>query len=238
MDKYYKPAEQISGYSVIQMIGKGRYGIVYLAENKESEKFIIKQLKNDTLETSKDKLFFEQEILKSLNSTKFPRFIEKLETEELQAYVLEYIPGRVFEDLIVKDAYRFSKGEIYTFASQLLEIINILHQNNIVHRDIRVPNVILKENKELVLIDFGLARYIDHKKYIKEMDYWYVGDFLIHLYYTSYDQELDLEEKPWYEELDLNEKEKTFLKKLMGIETSYKDMTEIEKDLQIIKNKG
>lgn len=45
MDKYYKPGEQINGYSITEMLAEGRYGIVYLAESHESKKYIIKQLK-------------------------------------------------------------------------------------------------------------------------------------------------------------------------------------------------
>lgn len=114
-------------------------------------------------------------------------------------------------------------------------MIEVLHKNNIVHRDIRLPNVILKKNKEIALIDFGLARIIDNKRYVKEMDYWFLGDFLIHLYYSSY-EETDSEERPWYEELDLNLEEKIFLRKLMGIDRSYKNIKEIKNQLEKIKN--
>ena len=36
-----------------------------------------------------------------------------------------------------------------------------------------------------LLIDFGLARYIDNEKYMKQEDYWYIGDFLIHYYFYT-----------------------------------------------------
>ncbi|WP_097004192.1 protein kinase family protein [Lacrimispora amygdalina] len=238
MDKYYQPGESLNGYTILNKIGEGRYGIVYLAENSNLKKCIIKQLKKDTLKTSKTKLYYEQEILKSINNPKFPAFIEKLEVEDIQAYVLEYISGKVFEDLLFNDAYVFSKVQIYKIATQLLEIIAILHQQNIVHRDIRPPNVILKGNQDIVLIDFGLARYIDNKKYTQQTDYWYFGDFLIHLYYTSCYQDLGLEEKAWYEELDITEQENLFLKKLMGIEDCYTNLQQIENDLQQIKNES
>lgn len=236
MDKYYESGEKINGYSILSRIGEGRYGIVYLAEDNNLRKCIIKQLKKEMLKTSKKKLFYEQEILKSLNDAKFPAFIEKLETKDLQAYVLEYISGTVIEDLLMNESYSFSKVQIFKIANQLLEIISILQNNNIVHRDIRPPNVILKDNGNVVLIDFGLARYIDDKKYTKQVDYWYMGDFLIHLYYTSCYQDLGLEEKPWYEELDITEQEKNFLKKLMGIEEKYISTEQIENDLYKIKN--
>ncbi|NRT35560.1 serine/threonine-protein kinase [Clostridium beijerinckii] len=235
MDRYYNINEIVNGYSIIKVIGEGRYGIAYLAINDKGEKFVIKQLKEDMLEKTREKLFYEEKILQGLDSPKFPKFISNFKDEYREGYILEYIEGIVFEDLLVRDEYEFSRSEIYEIGVQILELIEVLHNNNVVHRDIRLPNVILKENKELSLIDFGLARIIDNKKYVREMDYWFLGDFLIHLYYSSY-KETELEERPWFEELDLNSEEKIFLKKLMGIEESYRDIEEIRKQLEKIKN--
>lgn len=234
MDKYYKQGEQLNGYDIIKFIGQGRYGIVYLAINNNSEKVIIKQLKEAMLEETKKKLFYEEKILQKLDDSKFPKCISSFNEHDVQGYILSYIEGIVFEDLLYR--YKFNRNQIYTIASQLIEIVDILQQNNIVHRDIRPPNIIVKENSDLVLIDFGLARFIDNKRYVKEIDYWYIGDFLIHLYYTSYNKEsTSEEEKPWFEELDLNNHEKYFLKKLMGIDGRYKNTDEIRKDLDKIK---
>jgi len=235
MDKYYKIKEVVSGYSILKILGEGRYGIVYLATNDKYEKCVIKQFKKDMLEQTREKLFYEKQILQQLDNPRFPKFISKFKDEYSEGYILEYMAGRVFEDLLAEDMYKFSKDEIYTVGSQLLELVEILQNNNIVHRDIRLPNVIIKENKELALIDFGLARFIDNERYVKEMDYWYIGDFLIHLYYSSY-KATTLEERPWYKELDLNIEEEKFLKKLMGIKGKYQNVEEIKKQLENIKN--
>lgn len=238
MDKHYKSGEKINDYTIIKIIGEGRYGIVYLAQDKDLNKVVIKQLKKDMLDKYPEKVFYEEDILKNLNKPQFPKLLSTFKNNNTQGYILEYIEGNNFEDLVVRYEYEFTRDEIYMIASQLISIITILHENNIVHRDIRMPNVIVKKNKELVLIDFGLARYIDNKKYLKEMDYWYLSDFLIHLYYTSYypDSSLDVEEKPWFEELDLNQYEITFLKKLMGIDEKYNNIKDIENDLKVISN--
>ena len=230
MDKYYTPKEIVNGYTILKIIGQGRYGIVYLAENNKSEKFIIKQLKKDMLEKSLSKLFYEEEILKKLDNPSFPKFIDNFKDEDTIGYIIEYIDGTVFEDLL--GFIVFKKEDIYHITFQLLDIISILQENNIVHRDIRPPNIMVKKNKDLVLIDFGLARYINNKRYIKEMDYWFLGDFLIHLYYTSYYKNTGSEDKPWYDELDISEKEIQFLKKLMGITPPYKEIDDIRKDLK------
>jgi len=230
MDKYFKAQDVVNGYSILDLIGEGRYGIVYLAENEKGEKCVIKQLKKKTLKQSKEKLFYEQQILKQLNNPCFPKFISTFKDEFREGYILEYIDGKVFEDLVAADRHVFSREEKYDTARQLLNMIEILHNSNIVHRDIRLPNVILKENNELALIDFGLARFIDNHRYVKEQDYWYIGDFLIHLYYTTYEVS-EKEEKPCFEELDLTSDEVLFLKKLMGLEESFRSIDEIKEQL-------
>lgn len=235
MDRYYETGEKVSGYSVLKIIGEGRYGIAYLGVNNKDEKCVIKQLKKEMLEETRKKLFYEEKILQDLNYPNFPRFISKFEDEDREGYILEYVEGKVIQDLLAREQYEFSKNEIYKIGSQLLDLVEILHNNNIVHRDIRPTNVILKENKDIALIDFGLARIIDNKRYVKDVDYWFIGDFLIHLYYSSY-KETDEEDKPWFEELDLNLEEKIFLKKLMSIEENYKSIEEIRKQLDKIKN--
>lgn len=230
------PDENINGYSIIKIIGEGRYGIVYLAEDSHSKKYVMKQLKKDMLDKTRSKLYYECEILRKLNDHRFPKFIGSYNYNGTEGYILEYIYGKDFYEILAKDDYRFSKSEIYNIAEELIDIIVILQENSIVHRDIRTSNVILNENKDLVLIDFGLARYIDDNKYLKEIDYWYLADFLLHLYYSSYYNETWEDERPWYEELDLNNYEIIFLKRLMGIEEKYKNTEEIRMDLNKIKN--
>lgn len=235
MDKYYRRRDIVNGYSVLKILGEGRYGIAYLAINEKKEKCVIKQLKKNMLKETREKLFYEEQILRSLNNPSFPKFLGKFKDRYREGYLLEYIEGKVFEDLVDRDRWKFTKNDIYKVASQLINLTDILHNKNIVHRDIRLPNVIIKKNMDLALIDFGLARFIDNKRYVEETDFWYIGDFLIHLYYTMYTSITD-EDRPWYDELDLNAEEKVFLKRLMGIQKPYKHIYEIQEQLQIIKN--
>lgn len=157
----------------------------------------------------------------------FPKYKGKFKYNDTIGYIIQYKEGKTFEELIYKDKYIFNKKDIFNIAEKLINIIEILYGKNIVHKDIRVSNVIMDEEKEIFLIDFGLARFIDENKYTKDMDFWYLGDFLIHMYYTSYDNKV-AKERPWYEELDISEKEKNFLKKLMGIENKFEDLQQLK----------
>lgn len=233
-DKLYCIGEITGSYTIQKILGEGRYGIAYLATNKNEEKVVIKQLKNNMIKKSKDKVKYEKEILQKLNNNAFPKFIESFEDGDKRGYILEYKEGTTFEDLIYKDRYVFTKSEILNICNKLISLIEGLEENNIVHKDIRVSNVILSKNGDISLIDFGLARFVDDEKYTKEMDFWYLGDFLLHLYYTSYTITTK-KSKPWYEELDISEKEKIFIKKLMGIEREFTSLEEIKREIDILE---
>lgn len=78
---------------------------------------------------------------------------------------------------------------------------------------------------------------MDSKRYKKEIDYWYIADFLIHLHYSNVKKEslkgLIKKERPWYEELDLTNKERYILMSMMGIgQKKYKSVNEIRLDIE------
>lgn len=229
MDKYFNINDIVNGYRIINIIGQGRYGIAYLAINKFGEKCVVKQLRNEMLKLTKNSIVYEKKILKMLNDSRFPRFISEFKDDFREGYLLEYIDGIVFHDLINR-GHEFTREEIYETALQLLELVETLHNQGIVHKDIRTPNVILMKNNQLALIDFGLARFIKSTHSINT-DYWYIGDFLLQLYYTTYNNKINEFQRPCFEELDLTIQEKVLLKRLMGLGRRYRSIDEIRNQL-------
>ncbi|HWQ40862.1 MAG TPA: protein kinase family protein [Desulfosporosinus sp.] len=224
-DKFYKPSEQIADYTIEKTIGEGRFGICYLVSQGQKS-YILKQLKRGMLKKAGVKARFEEDILKSLQNESVPRFIKKIEREDFYGYVIEFKKGRTFEDIIYLDKHVFEREEIYRVASQLIEILKYLHSKSIVHRDIRVPNT-LYDGQKVNLVDFGLARWINNKKYRADMDFAFLGDFLLHLYYSSFEFK-SCKKRPWYDELQLHPKELLFLKRLMGVNQRYTSISEVE----------
>ena len=104
-----------------------------------------------------------------------------------------------------------------------------MHGKGIVHRDIRIPNVLI-DGENVFLIDFGLARWADGERYRYDTDYSYLGDFLLYLLYSSYEPKSRPAKGPWYEELSLDGRQKSFIKKLFGMEPPYKGMDQIKED--------
>ncbi|SHF60400.1 serine/threonine protein kinase [Desulforamulus putei DSM 12395] len=235
-DRIYRPSEKIKGYEIIRILGEGRFGICYLVSYGQKQ-FILKQLKLGMLKKSKGKLRYEEDILKELQHESIPQFIERIEFNDFYGYVLEFKEGRTFEDIIYIDRKAFSRDEIYCIAWQLIDILKYLHSKGVVHRDIRVPNTLYHLEK-VNLLDFGLARWINNRKYRADMDFAFLGDFLLHLYYSSYEYKKG-RKRPWYEELELADDERLFLKRLMGVEQRYSSIVEVEKEFHsLLKIEG
>lgn len=233
-DKVYSPNERIGEYTVLKVIGEGRYGICYLVCSGEN-RFILKQLKNRMLRKAGRAGIFEEEILGAIEHERIPRLVSRITIPKSVGYVLEYKEGSTFEEVIYENKYIFERKEIYAIGMQLIRILKYLHAKGIVHRDIRVPNTLYSHGK-VYLVDFGLARWIDDGVYRADIDFSFLGDFLLHLYYTSFEGGKS-HTGTWIEELSLSEKETLLLKRMLGIEKRYPDIDEIEKDFLLLTTK-
>jgi len=223
--KIYPPGFLIGRYKVIRLIGEGRFGICYLVD-LDNKQYILKKIKPKAIKKSGNKIIFEERILSSIDHPSIPKIVDTIKNDDIYAYILEYKTGKTIEDMIFGDNHIFTLAEIYKVGIKIIGIIKYLHERNIVHRDIRVPNVIIDE-EEVYLIDFGLARLVNNERYIPSVDFSYLGHLLLHLYYSSFKKN-GKKSKPWYDELELTEKEMVFLKRLIGIQERYKSIIDVE----------
>lgn len=230
--KIHPPGCLIGEYKVIKLIGEGRFGVCYLVD-LDGEQYVLKEIKPKTIKKSGNKIIFEQEILSSIDHPSIPKIVDTIKNDNIYAYILEYKSGKTIEDMIFGDNHIFTPAEIYKVGTKIISIIRYLHERNIVHRDIRVPNVIIEED-DVYLIDFGLARLINNERYTPSVDFAYLGHLLLHLYYSSF-QKTNKKSEPWYNELELSLGEMNFLKRLLGLDDIYKSIYDVENDFLKLK---
>lgn len=219
----------VGKYTIENPIGEGRYGLCFLARSAKGEKVIIKKFKPALFKRNLDKNAYEAVILSKLKDKRIPELLGVINEKGFYGFVLEFKEGFTVKELLFKHNHKFTKEEFFNIGIQLISIIRHLHENGVVHRDIRIPNVLINDGK-VYLLDFGLARWADNNKYPFNLDFSYLGDFLLYLLYSSFEPKEKRKNLPWYKELLLSSEQKLFLKKLLGIELMYESIKDIEAD--------
>lgn len=159
----------VGRYKIIKELARGGFGITSLAEDIMSSNCpcVVKQLypqNSDIIETAK--LLFKREvaILKYLQQKQqIPKYFNYFEDEQngqTHYYLVqEYIDGEPLQNLIVQ---QWTQPRVINFLREILSILKYLHQINVIHRDIKPPNVMRREqDKKFVLIDFGAVKQLD-----------------------------------------------------------------------------
>ncbi|KAL9544425.1 hypothetical protein MBANPS3_007630 [Mucor bainieri] len=164
----------IGGYHVIKLLGVGAFSRVYLASNPHGNYVAIKTIqKGKLLDDPRVRSSIEREV-GILNFIDHPNIVHleaTMETEQLMCIVLEYVEGGELFDFVQKMHHQLSlthsavnEVQVRTLFLQLLHAVKYLHEHNIVHRDLKLENILIhkQSNDEILKItDFGLARVVD-----------------------------------------------------------------------------
>ncbi len=154
-------------YRVLKPLGKGGFGITYLAQDVElpaQPYCVIKQLHPKTrnqgsLERAKVRFRREAKALASLGShSQIPRLLDYFTTGGEFYLVQDYIQGQTLAQE-VRQRGRQTEAQVKYFLAEILPVVEFIHRNRIIHRDIKPPNIIRSTlDRRLVLIDFGAVR--------------------------------------------------------------------------------
>ncbi|MCL7748022.1 serine/threonine-protein kinase [Halalkalibacter alkaliphilus] len=145
-------------YRIIEILGKGGMGSVFLAENmKVGNLWAIKAI--DLSYNTEVNLLAEPEMLKKLNHPNLPRIVDIIHEGQYLYIVEDYFEGETLQDLI-KDSDWCTESNIIKWAKQLCDILIYLHNMNpaIIYRDMKPGNIIIDTEMNARLIDFGVAR--------------------------------------------------------------------------------
>src|SRR5215472_816857 len=157
----FQPGQTIGRYRISSLLGEGGMGRVYLAEDtklgrKVSLKFLSKAVTSD----HERLLRFEQEAraASALNHPNILTIYEFGEEEQQQFIATEYIEGQTLRERLQRSIELDDALEI---AIQIASALVAAHRVNIVHRDIKPDNIIIRKDDGLVkVLDFGLAKIL------------------------------------------------------------------------------
>ena len=160
------PSTKINFYKYGRLLGKGAFAKVILSLHVLTGRLVaIKTIpkKNLNTEHKRKKIEFETGILKTLSKSDYiVKLYEKYETQKHVCIVMEYICAG---DLLtyIKKRNKLNESTAKYIFKQILLALNFIHSHNIIHRDIKLDNILIDLDNNIRVCDFGVSRQIDPK---------------------------------------------------------------------------
>ena len=158
-----------SRYKIIQPLSKGGFGTTYLAEDTkypDNLKCVVKKLHSNAenpefLEMSRRMFAKEAKTLAKLGKhNQIPQLLAYFEEDKEFYLVQQYIRGVTLSSELIIDK-PWTEAKVIDFLRDLLTVVDFVHQNGVIHRDIKPDNLIRRAlDNKLVLVDFGTVKEV------------------------------------------------------------------------------
>ena len=157
---------KILNYEIKSLLGEGGMGNVYLAEHTHlGRKVAIKSLhqqlvKNEGLRARFKKEASTMELLKHPKIVDLHDFVEEANGLYL---VMEYVEGLTLDEYIRKKSGPIPYEIAIPMVLQILDAFSYAHSKGIVHRDIKPSNILITNNGDVKILDFGIAKILNEE---------------------------------------------------------------------------
>lgn len=176
-EELLKPTDLLHGpngeYVIQSLIGRGGMGAVYRVERtSDHSTWALKEMRPPpnlpTEEVAENRKLFEQEaeLIRSLSHPNLITVVDFFENDGRPTMVMEYVPGQTLEDEIHNRNAPLQEQDVVAYGIQLCRVLHYLHTRTppIIYRDLKPPNIMLRSDGVLKLIDFGVARTFKSEK--------------------------------------------------------------------------
>ena len=157
----YTPGTPIDHYEIIRLLGHGGMNRVYLARDLNNQQTVVLKFPNDDLIGNIavfERYKRETEIGSLLQHPYIQHLLNNDEERREQYIVVEYIEGRTLREVLEDHADQpMPTSEAIRITLQLCNALDYAHKHGVFHRDIKPENVMMLENGDIKIIDFGIA---------------------------------------------------------------------------------
>jgi serine/threonine-protein kinase len=176
--------EQLRDYKIIKKIGEGGMGTVYLANDVMLERKVAIKVLNPLLTKEShftERFRHEAKVQASLIHSNIVTLYNYFYEGDNYCMVMEYIEGVTLKQLITNTG-PVSEQKVIWVLNQILEAVGYAHKKGIIHRDIKPSNILLTDDNNVKILDFGIAKILQDKGLTK------TGTKMGTIYYMSPEQ--------------------------------------------------
>ncbi len=156
---HLQPNDLIGEYRIIDLIGNGGFSVVYKAEDLNLERPVaVKQLSPEVFSEAGTREWFirEARLAASLNHPNIVSTYALREQGDMLFIIMEYMDGGDLHSLIAQNG-SLDRTTLLKVAVDMCSALETLHARNVIHRDIKPENIMIAQEGQFKLGDFGLA---------------------------------------------------------------------------------
>jgi serine/threonine protein kinase len=157
--------QTINNYVIERKIGDGGMGMVYYARhNRVDREVAIKVLHSNLFlnESIRNRFKNEANALIKLNHKNIVQIYDYVEQDNFACLVMEYINGYTLDEYITRVSGPLPSARAINIISSILDAVQLAHDSNILHRDIKPGNIMIcKDGCTVKIMDFGIAKLTD-----------------------------------------------------------------------------
>ncbi|MCA1637981.1 MAG: protein kinase, partial [Acidobacteria bacterium] len=162
--KHLETGKCFGHYEIIEQIGAGGMGEVYLAKDKKLDRQVAVKILNEKFsrdESNLNRFIQEAKAASALNHPNILVIHEIGESDETYYIVSEFIKGKTLREIFKVKSLKLS--EVLDISIQITNALCTAHEAHLVHRDIKPENIMLRPDGYVKILDFGLAKLVEQK---------------------------------------------------------------------------
>jgi serine/threonine protein kinase len=149
----------LSRYKILSKLGEGGMGEVYLAEDTELGREVALKVLPPIMEESPERLERFRREARAVASLNHPNIVTLFNVEEARGrhlLVMERVRGKSLDRIIPPGGMPLA--EVFAYAIPMADALAAAHEKGITHRDLKPANVMITDDGQVKVLDFGLAK--------------------------------------------------------------------------------
>nr|2J51_A Chain A, STE20-LIKE SERINE/THREONINE-PROTEIN KINASE [Homo sapiens] len=186
-------------WEIIGELGDGAFGKVYKAQNKETSVLAAAKVIDTKSEEELEDYMVEIDILASCDHPNIVKLLDAFYYENNLWILIEFCAGGAVDAVMLELERPLTESQIQVVCKQTLDALNYLHDNKIIHRDLKAGNILFTLDGDIKLADFGVSakntRTIQRRDSFIGTPYWMAPEVV--MCETSKDRPYDYKADVW-----------------------------------------